>query len=280
MNRRGLAYQGRQWLPESGWRERLKQAVVPCVPSRALMCPQVFHRLVERSTFAPVTCTQQKHTVCSRHPGVAIAVNSNPIPNPINVRWSRACENLPTFHRCPSAVTFIAQHQEQFAWEHQAPRSRTTHTSPPLSHRPSYLDTLEGLIRGFAALLLLGVAQPAKARAGTNLFLYLRAGRRQRGGGEEVVWRLAAHPQGPCSDRAGRAAQGKRCPAARGRRWTKAMGSAAPLESPPSWAGAQGDVRGARNLLDKLKSWTGQLGTERSCASAFFCRFAVAGERF
>lgn len=59
------------------------------------------------------------------------------------------------------------------------------------------------------------------------------------------------------------------------------MGSAAPLESPPLRAGAQGDVRGARNLLlDKLKSWTGQLGTEKSCASAFFFRFAVAGERF
>lgn len=84
MNRKGLAYQRRQWLTESGWRERLKQVVVPYVPSRALMCPQVLHRLVERSTFALLT-SQQKHTVCRRHPGAAIAVNSNLIPNPTNL---------------------------------------------------------------------------------------------------------------------------------------------------------------------------------------------------
>lgn len=55
-----------------------------------------------------------------------------------------------------------------------------------------------------------------------------------------------------------------------------------PTESPPQRPGAQGEARGASDLLlDKLKSWTGQLGTERSCASAsFFFRFAVAGERF
>lgn len=40
--------------------------------------------------------------------------------------------------------------------------------------------------------------------------------------------------------------------------------------------------QGSRNLLDKLKRWAGQLGTERSCELCFclFFRFAVAGERF
>lgn len=103
----GQTVTAREW-----WQRKTETGSCSCVSSRALVCPEVLHRLIERSTFALFTCSQQKLTVCSRHPGVTIAVNSNPIPDPANTGLSRACENLPVFRRCPSPVTFIAQHHE------------------------------------------------------------------------------------------------------------------------------------------------------------------------
>lgn len=93
-----------------------------------------------------------------------------------------ACENLPAFHRCPWSLMFAAQHKKQAAWEHQAQRSTKGRTSPPCLHCPSYLVTLGRVKPRFFGTAVGQCGTAGWASTGTNLFLYLYAGRRQRGG--------------------------------------------------------------------------------------------------